>query len=261
MSACPRVLVLTADLDPTADLVLSHLLAREIPFARFDPAAFPVDARLSARLDTGPDWTGGLHTGLREVDLGHVRSVYYRRPGDVQPPEDLADEERSWCARQARAGLWGVLSSLPARWVDAPDRVEFAVNKPRQLAAAAACGLTVPPTLVTNHPADAAAFAEQVGGRIVYKPLHPRVPRDGAGNPTGLAFTVRVPSADWAHSTPEARGRYWTGAPTTRRCPIARREYPRPSRTACGACWPTSVSCSPRSTSPSPRTGPGISST
>jgi hypothetical protein len=181
MPDSPRVLVVTADVDPTADHVIRHLLERGVSFARLDGAHFPAELSLTATLgaaaEDGDGWSGSMW-GLREVDLTRLRSVYWRRPGDVRPAEALPVEQRQWCARQGRHALWGVLRALPVRLVNDPAAVETAESKPVNLAAARACGLAVPPTLITNRAEDVPPFAAAVGGRIVYKPLEGRGLRD-----------------------------------------------------------------------------------
>ncbi len=51
--------------------------------------------------------------------------------------------------------------------------VADASHKPRQLQVAAACGLRVPRSLITNDPEQVRAFAAEVGpGGLVYKALN-----------------------------------------------------------------------------------------
>ena len=45
------MLVLTAPVDPTADVVIQHLTAAGVPFARCDAAQFPMEISLTATLD------------------------------------------------------------------------------------------------------------------------------------------------------------------------------------------------------------------
>lgn len=52
-----------------------------------------------------------------------------------------------------------------------PSREADACYKPRQLATAACCGLTVPETLVTNDPQAVRRFADRLDGRVVVKTL------------------------------------------------------------------------------------------
>lgn len=119
MTGAPRVLVLSADLDPTADAVLTHLLAREVPFTRLDPKVLLTGGSMSARLDRDGLWRGVLRGGPREIHLEQLRSVWVRRPGEITPPDGLDSAAADWCVGQAREALWGVLQALPhLRWVN-----------------------------------------------------------------------------------------------------------------------------------------------
>lgn len=148
LNSGPRVLVVTVPVDPTADMVLTHLHAERVPFLRVDAAQFPTTLTLAGRITSGGPWAARLGG----VPLDTVETVYYRRPGrfefDTAIPLDMIE----WCEGQARFGFWGVLESLPARWINSPGAVHRAEYKPRQLAHATAAGLIVPDTLVTNVP-------------------------------------------------------------------------------------------------------------
>ncbi len=61
----PWVLVLTAPVDPTADVVIQHLNDAGIPLARFDAAQFPTAIGLTATLDGERGW---------QTELGRHRS-------------------------------------------------------------------------------------------------------------------------------------------------------------------------------------------
>lgn len=142
------MLVLTAPVDPTADYVIQHLNTAEVPLARVDSADFPVQLTTSATIKPGSPWA----VTLGDINLDDVTAIYYRRPGRFVFSSEIPDPYLSWCEGQARYGFWGVLESLPARWVNHPRAVASAEYKPRQLAWANACGLTIPPTLVSNNP-------------------------------------------------------------------------------------------------------------
>lgn len=189
------VLVLTHPFDPTADYVVSALHERGIPVFRCDPGEFPRRLTLSARLAGGGHdtrWHGLLRLPEREVPLSEVGCAYYRRPTAFDLPEQMGDQVRRWAAGEARIGLGGVLSSLP-RWLNHPADISRAEYKPTQLALAAECGLTVPATLVTNDPAEAAAFVADAG-RAVYKPFTPADVTEGGTH--RVVYTTPVSPAD-----------------------------------------------------------------
>ncbi|MFJ4771093.1 ATP-grasp ribosomal peptide maturase [Streptomyces uncialis] len=165
----PAVVVLTEPADPTADLVITELNDRRVPVVRLDPGTDAVT--FSAFVPTGQSWRGSLTTdGGRAFDLGEVRSVYYRRPSPYGAPDQLEPQQRAFVTAHARHGLGGVLGALDCLYVNHPHRNLAAGYKPRQIAEAARAGLSVPPTLITNDPAEARAFAEEFGP-VVYKPL------------------------------------------------------------------------------------------
>lgn len=185
----PRVLVLTASVDPTADAVIQHLTAAGMPLARFDAAQFPMEIGLTATL--GAD---GWRAGLGGVCLTELHSVYYRRPRRFAFDPAISSEQLNWCEGQARYGFWGVLENLPVTWINAPSAVQSAEYKPRQLQLAHQAGLSVPNTMITSQPQEVAVFASDVGGAIVTKALYARMPRDEDGYPTGVLYTAEVPA-------------------------------------------------------------------
>lgn len=186
------VAVFTGELDVTADAVIVELQRRGVPVVRCDPASFPSTMRLGTRF-SGGRWTGHLTTGSRVLDLSDVSCAWWRRPTPITIPDTVADAE--WVRREAVAGLRGLLSTLP--WLNHPEDVRAAEHKPVQLAAAAAVGLTVPPTLVTNVPEEARAFVREFAP-VIYKPMTSGGLCDGrliyasVVDPAGLDASVAV---------------------------------------------------------------------
>ncbi|RNL83981.1 ATP-grasp ribosomal peptide maturase [Halostreptopolyspora alba] len=164
------VAVLATERDLTVDHVVTELAERGVPTARVDTADFPQHLTLTARLGES-GWGGALTGEYREVDLGSLRSVYYRRPGQFQLAEGMSTPERGWAYREARMGFGGALLGLGCLWVNDPRIVAGAEYKPTQLAIAQRCGLAVPDTLVTNDPVEAQRWASRLDGPVVYKPL------------------------------------------------------------------------------------------
>ncbi|MFJ5035546.1 ATP-grasp ribosomal peptide maturase [Streptomyces sp. NPDC088560] len=169
MSA-PVLIIAAADDWPT-DRVVVELESRGLEVFRMDTADFPQRLTLGTRIDQGQAWTGDLTTEHRTVELARVGAVYYRAPGPFRFPEGMSGPEERFAAAQARAGLGGILSALECRWVNHPTAMARAEYKPVQLATARAYGLNIPPTLITNRPDDVRAFAADLGGDIVCKPV------------------------------------------------------------------------------------------
>jgi ATP-grasp ribosomal peptide maturase len=187
------VLVVADDRDETADRVCTVLRERAVPVFRFDTADFPGRVRLHAELDGG-EWAGYLaRDGGERVDLAEVRSVFLRRPRPFEVPAHLTVAERWHAATESRYGLGGVLVSLPVPYVNHPARSADAAYKPRQLRDLRACGLTTPPTLITNSADAVRRFAER-HGTLVCKALAACVLH--TGGTAHVAYTRKITDLD-----------------------------------------------------------------
>lgn len=194
------VLVATEADDLTADMVIAELNRRRVPVVRFDPADMAeVDGTLmvTARFGTHPTPVAGwVRTASRTADLTRVRAVYWRRP---QWPTfaRLEPDAARFAAAQTRFGLGGILYAMDGPlWVNHPHRIAAADYKPAQLALAQRLGLSVPPTLITNDPAEAREFIAANPGDVLFKTLRwtPYV-RDGVPV-TGWAAPVTADEID-----------------------------------------------------------------
>ncbi|MFK0139916.1 MvdC/MvdD family ATP grasp protein [Streptomyces murinus] len=145
------VLIVAARDDWPTDRVLVELENRSVEVFRMDTADFPQRLALTGRISQEQAWAGELATEYRTVELLRVGAVYYRAPGAFRFPTGMSGPEARFAAAQARAGLGGVLSALDCRWVNHPTSLARAEYKPVQLAAARACGLRIPATLITNR--------------------------------------------------------------------------------------------------------------
>ncbi len=160
------VLILAEDVDATADTMIHALLEREAVVHRVNTAWFPVQLSVSAKLRRGR-WTGQIRTPARVIDLDGITAIWYRSPRAYQFPIELSPSERAHANLEAKYGLGGVLSSLPALWVNHPSRLADAAYKPVQLLTACQCGLTVPDTVITNEADAVREFA--ASGKTVSK--------------------------------------------------------------------------------------------
>jgi hypothetical protein len=108
------VLVLTSLEDVTADLVISALNDRRVRVVRVDPADIGAGLVFGARIGAGTsEWSGRLRTASRDVELGEVTTVYYRRPTPYSTRfTHLAAQQRNFATAETRHGLGGVLFDL-----------------------------------------------------------------------------------------------------------------------------------------------------
>lgn len=187
------VLVIAQAGDSTADRVVVELRRRLVEVARVDTADFPTTVQLTGRLDL-LDRPGWLAVDGGRVELASVRSVYRRHPARFGFPERMSDPERRFATLESLAGMGGLLTAQPWRWLDAPGAVADAAYKPRQLRVAVESGLRVPRSLVTTVADEVRAFAREVGGPIVYKSLSTGL----VVEPDGLkiVYTTLVDPAD-----------------------------------------------------------------
>jgi ATP-grasp ribosomal peptide maturase len=190
------VLILAAERDLSADVMVRLLDERGVAVFRADVGWFPQRLALDAELHDGR-WIGRLATAHREVPLQDIRSVWYRSPSSFRFPCAMSQVERRHAGHEAKLGLGGVLGSLPVLWVNHPGRHADAGHKPRQLVAAAAAGLEVAPTLVTNEPAAVRRFVARSGtAGVVTKMLG--APAIGEQGGRRIALTQRLRPSDLA---------------------------------------------------------------
>lgn len=190
------ILVLTSANDRTADRVVAEIQRRGRAVSRFDLADFPRSVSVTAQLGDGLDWCGSMTTEGGPISLADLQAVYYRRPTRFVFPGEISESDLAFATAEARRGLGGLLLAVPCRWVNNPSNVADAEFKPFQLAAAAACGLAVPRTLLTNDPDQARDFCSTLRRGAVYKPLS--AANIVTGDEVALVFTSRVSVSDLA---------------------------------------------------------------
>jgi ATP-grasp ribosomal peptide maturase len=192
-------LIVTAEDDTTADMVIDALADRGGKAVRIDVGDFPINLSVTGTIGADGIWHGEVITADGVVlDLESIDAVYYRRPTRFRLPDHLSRSDRRFAELEARCGMGGLLAALPARWVSHPARIADAEPKPVQLRLAASCGFRLPRTLVSNDPNRVREFAHEIRGPLVYKPLSSGILRE----PDGLRaiYATRIEAAevdDW----------------------------------------------------------------
>lgn len=150
-----------------------------------DTSWFPVAMGLDARF---ADNIESMHLSLpdgRQIDLGDVGAVWYRRIRPLGLHEELADQtSRLFAWSESNEALLGVWYSINCFWMNPPTADEISLRKVRQLQVARSVGLTIPETVITNKPDVARDFIEHCGpGQVIRKAFRniPEAPRETSG--------------------------------------------------------------------------------
>lgn len=165
-----KILIITQEIDPHADLMALRLRKRGIKPVRFHPQA--IGRRGTLTCEFGPRgqsrWQlAGDFGRLLDSDVG---SVWYRRPLFALDPE-LSGDEALYAQAETREALLGLFRLTEAFWVNRPDALRVAESKPLQLKLAQQLGFRVPRTLITNNPGKFREFYDDCRGQVIFKVL------------------------------------------------------------------------------------------
>jgi hypothetical protein len=181
LSSAPRVLLVTrSDDHHGVDGVAQGLRARGCRPVRLDTDRYPQRVRLSTQLDPrGKTRRRLIDDGTGDdVDLDEVCSVWHRRffAGGALPM--ALGDLRGPCVDESRRTAYGLIAALGddafagVPQLDTLEAVRRCDHKELQLRRAAALGLRIPETLISNDPAQVRAFFDDVrahGGKVITK--------------------------------------------------------------------------------------------
>src|SRR6266480_2695672 len=187
------VLIITNEHDIHADAVVLELNKRNVPVFRFHPDDFPHACSISIDVQDG-FIEREIVTSSRTVAFKDIYAAWYRRPQSLfaGSGSSLSMQLNNYIKGQSMLTLRTLCESLQTLWVCHPHKLQRADIKALQIAEASKAGLKTPRTLITNRPAKAAAFIDQLGGtECAIKPLHPA----GVQNEEGyrLPLTTTLP--------------------------------------------------------------------
>jgi hypothetical protein len=167
------ILIVTQPEDTSAAQVARRLRQRGRTAVYLDPAAYPETDRLTVQLSSQGERITLARAGER-LDLSAVTAVWFRRPGEPSVGERWGSVAvRGFAREECRTlihNLWLLLGDRP--WVPGPfPALQRAERKLHQLRTAREIGFEIPPTVVTNDPAELLAFHRRAGGPVVSKML------------------------------------------------------------------------------------------
>ncbi len=169
------VLIITNEIDIHADAVVLELNKRNVPVIRFHPGDFPHACSVSIEVQDG-SIEGEIVTSSRTVAFKDICAAWYRRPQSLFAGSGslLSTELNNYVRGQSMLTLKALCESLQTLWVCHPGKLQRADIKALQLAEASKAGLKTPRTLISNRPAKAAAFIDQLREtECAIKPLTP----------------------------------------------------------------------------------------
>ncbi|MEV0776310.1 MvdC/MvdD family ATP grasp protein [Streptomyces sp. NPDC050428] len=181
---------MTPQHDLTADRVVMALEKRGAPVLRFDIADAPDAVSLHAELAPS-GWTGTVTAHGRTVRLEEIGGVYWWHTQRSRPAGQVTPQSE-WASNETTAGLAGVLAALACVHVNHPARTHAAQCKADVLVQAQAAGLMVPPTCISNTPAPAREFAQDLHPATLWKSL-----RTPAVEGEGLLYTQQIDPDGW----------------------------------------------------------------
>lgn len=156
--------------DPHAERVIGHLRADGHDLVLLNLADLPDRATLTIDYAANGKPRMEYRVDGEPLDLGAIRSVWWRRPQPANPSTVLDPDVRLFTGNEWQEAIAGLWQLLDARWVNDPARDEVASRKALQLRVAAEVGMRVPRTLITSDPDRARAFIQREGlGKTIYK--------------------------------------------------------------------------------------------
>jgi glutathione synthase/RimK-type ligase-like ATP-grasp enzyme len=192
------LLILTAPGDTHSEAVESILTRRGVPFIHWNQANFPEREALTLRYGAHGRLSERLLQKDASIDLSDVSTTYVRRhahPEVVRPADDA--RARAWVESECRAFLVAAAELLDCRWIPGPVRaLHWAGTKSWQLRLATRIGFEIPPTLISNDPAELTAFHREHDGRLIGKAINfPHFPA-GDGDDRWVFTTQLVTPGD-----------------------------------------------------------------
>jgi len=164
------ILLIGLDCDLHLDAAIIELKRRAVNFVRINPERLcNNNTRITLRFDsTGASADISTYSG--SFRTGDIKGVWCRFALEAMVA-DCDDHFIHFENEEFLVALKGALLQIPAElWINDPFLEARADNKPYQLSVAVACGLNVPPTIVSTNQSELSEFAD-INGPCVIKAL------------------------------------------------------------------------------------------
>jgi glutathione synthase/RimK-type ligase-like ATP-grasp enzyme len=166
-----KVLILTSDYDPEANLVGIGLRNRGIDYVRLNPDDVPYQLRVSYRI--GQDFDLAVKFTIRKQLHGtsEISAALLRNFDIGEKNFDMSEPALTFSLQQWNNAFETLQRNLACEWVSSPQATLQASDRAKQLSAAKAVGFNIPDTLITNDPDTARDFYHCHDGEVVIKAL------------------------------------------------------------------------------------------
>jgi len=165
------ILVCGSLADGVTELVCARFEDCRYPYRLLDitdsTSRYEVDATLHGERPHGFISAGGWRLDLEDISGVFVR---LHAPADRWPQNQAASRAYALDVER-RATLIALLDGLPCPVINRQLRTMSNYSKPYQALLIRECGFLIPPTVVTNDPAEARHFIASAPGDVIYKAL------------------------------------------------------------------------------------------
>jgi glutathione synthase/RimK-type ligase-like ATP-grasp enzyme len=166
------ILILTDEImDDHTQCVSQKLRERRADVRVFNPGTFPARAQLSITYSPAGETCRRFHTEMGDIDLDDCRAVWFRRPDQPKADARITNPTaRRMVELDSKQVLQNLYDSMECFWLPgAPAMLGRTQLKVAQLKLAGQLGFELPPTLISNSPADFLEFYRAHNGEIISK--------------------------------------------------------------------------------------------
>ncbi len=157
----PTVVILATATDTHAMVVARALQHLEAKYHQLDFRSFPQHSSISYEL-TGNQSALAILQDQQQIDLKAVNSIWFRRDVQPQPHTSLSGSDKNFARQECSVLISGIeAAASQASWINPRRAAMAAENKILQLEHAAALGMQIPATLMSNDPMQIRRFVQQ----------------------------------------------------------------------------------------------------
>lgn len=190
------IVIVTDSNEPNVPAVLEYLCGEKV--FRLDTDSL-IGSLLTMRIK-GSQMRLVLARETEIVSAANIKSIWYRRPGEVSiSSPELTTEAKRFAEKETQRFLMAAWYSHMTKniiWMNHPLNLrKIELNKPLQLQTASRAGLQIPGTLITNDRKAAQEFIKHCRGRVIMKTCGNSAISSESGEPLGV-FTNLVSRED-----------------------------------------------------------------